>query len=157
MAEEQLHRLFREIVESPALLESIEGEIAKLRRLDESDEVRHLYAEIEETKDQLTRLTDFALEDLIPKVEYVRRRAELEDRLDHLRAQIPQTTADELENAVERALDVLAEFPDLESTEQKELLRALLEAIEIEDGHITRLIPRPWAAPLFEKQNSRGI
>lgn len=149
--EAELYERISWLVRSSSLVKIIESESDALRRLDASPEIAEIREQIKESNGRITRLTDLAVDGLIPKAEYIRRKTEIQNQLKELNSQLPHTNIDELEDAMHRALEMIADLQDMEPTEQHRILRNLLKSIEVRDSKIVKLIPRPWAALLFQK------
>ncbi len=140
--------LLSSLAESPDLQRAMYEEVVALRAMSDP-KAKEIQTKIQETITQRNRLVDLLLSEDITKEEYHTRREAVERKLVELQESLPAAAADEFEEAMWAALDMLRDLEELEPKQQKEIIHTMLERIEVRDRHVSRIIPKPWARPFF--------
>lgn len=111
-------------------------------------------AELERQRERRQRLADLYLDKLIDKREYERRYAALNEEIARLEIAIglPPGLPD-LEEALDGLLAGLQRLDQAHPAAIREIVHSLIERIEITDRRISRVVPLPWAAEIFDRLN----
>jgi hypothetical protein len=136
------------LAESPELQRILYEEVVMLRSM-EDPRAQEIQTQIQELIVQRERLTDAMVSGNITGNDYRPRREKLERQMAELQESLPPSSADELEATMWATLDMLRGVPEMEPRRQKEVVLQLLERVEVQSGHITRIVPRAGARHFF--------
>ncbi len=161
MPVESVEREILEILEEFAASDFISVIRAELDRLVEAVLIDSnndgIAGELKENREQLARLEDIYIEGHIKKDSYVKRRAVLQAKIAELTISIEKRGGvNELHQVVDRVSNILGRIPTADKNTLKGLVNMLFERVEIANGTIVNIAPRPWASPFFRFNNGPG-
>ena len=127
---------------SPALIDPIRAEADRQleQRLDP-----HAIERAQDLRQQIDRLTDLHLEGHLDKGEYIERRRGIEAELEELRGQ----RGDDLHAIIDRIEQLVGHLAGAPPERQKALVESIYERLNVSQGRIISVEPRPWVRQFF--------
>ena len=111
---------------------------------------RPILAKLEQQKERLTLLEDLYLDKGIDKPRYLNRKAQIDQAIDELETRLYTIT--ETTNftvILNRMTSTLSKLNQASPETQKALIKTIIQRLEVAEGQITYLAPRPWAKGFF--------
>lgn len=140
------------LVSQADLFDDIIEELRLILTLAAADDDAGNLARLEQAKTERDRLIDLYTQGLITLAEFTSRRDTLAAEIARLETETASHPARALAETI-TINSILAHIDRLDDADpllQKSLLHDLIERLEIQDGQIVAVTPRPWAIPLFE-------
>ncbi len=109
--------------------------------------------QLEMEQNRLERLTELYIDGHIERTKYNARRAELHAHIEALQqksASMPNTDTNALLQSVDRLTDNLSQLANAPPATQKDIIRSMIERIEVTDKQINRIVYQPWCRVFFD-------
>lgn len=134
------------------LLTEIKAEADRLARelFAKDDSTQPILAKLENQRERLVRLEDLYLDGDIDKPRYQIRKAEIDQTISQLETELYTATQTiNFNQVLTRIISTLNQLPDAPPAIKKTLINSVFERLEIGNGQIIHLTPRPWVRPFF--------
>jgi len=134
------------------LLNEIVAEAERLARelFSENDLGKTILTDLDRQRGRLTKLEDMYLDGDIDKERYRQRKGELQQAIAGLEDQLYTATQTvNFTQVYNRVVSALNQLADSSCETQKTLINSIVEKIDVGNGKILHLTPRPWARPFF--------